>query len=384
MLEKALVGSQRYWGWIIFLLAIISVGIACWIYQLNYGLGITGMSRDISWGVYIAQFTYFVGVAAGAVMLVIPKYLHNYKKYARIVIFGEFLAVAAVVMCLLFIIVDIGQPQRILNVLFYPTPNSILFWDMIVLNGYLAINIIVGWNSLLAERKHVPPPAWIKPFVYLSIPWAISIHTVTAFLYAGLPGRHLWLTAIMAPRFLASAFAAGPSLLILLLLLVKKLTKFEPGEEAIQTVAKTVCYAQIANMFFLSLEFFTAFYSNIPGEMHGLKYLFFGLDGYGRLVPWMQASIVFGLLGILLLIIPPLRRTHTFLAIACGSVFLSTWIDKGVGLVIGGFIPNPLEEVTEYYPTFPEIAIATAIWAIGALILTILYKVVISVREQNV
>ena len=384
MLEKALVGSQRYWGWIIFLLAIISVGFACWIYQLNYGLGITGMSRDISWGVYIAQFTYFVGVAAGAVMLVIPKYLHHYQKYARVVIFGEFLAIAAVVMCLLFIIVDIGQPQRMLNVLFYPTPNSILFWDMIVLNGYLAINVIVGWNSLLAEHKHVPPPSWIKPFVYLSIPWAVSIHTVTAFLYAGLPGRHLWLTAIMAPRFLASAFAAGPSLLILLLLLVKKLTKYEPGEEAIQSVAKTVCYAEITNMFFLGLEFFTAFYSNIPGEMHGLKYLFFGLDGYHELIPWMWTSVALGFTGILLLLVPPLRRMHRFLIFACGSIFVSTWIDKGVGLVIGGFIPSPLEVVREYHPTFPEIAIATAIWAVGALILTVLYKITISVREQNI
>jgi molybdopterin-containing oxidoreductase family membrane subunit len=102
---------------------------------------------------------------------------------------GEFLAVASVTMCLSFIVADLGQPARAFNVLLYPTPNSVLFWDMVVLNGYLFLNIVIGWAVLGAERRSAPPPKWVKPLIYLSIPWAISIHTVTAFLYAGLPGR---------------------------------------------------------------------------------------------------------------------------------------------------------------------------------------------------
>ncbi len=383
MIEKALKGSSVYWGWVIFLLCIIGAGFLAYLYQLKVGLGITGMSRDISWGVYIAQFTYFVGVAAGAVMLVIPKYLHHYTKYAKVVVFGEFLAIAAVVMCLLFIVVDIGQPMRMMNVVLHPTPHSMLFYDMIVLNGYLIINIICGYNTLLADKKGLPCPGWVKPFIYLSIPWAISIHTVTAFLYAGLPGRHFWLTAIMAPRFLASAFAAGPSLLVMILLFVRKVTKFDPGEEALQNIARTICYAMIVNFFFMGMEFFTAFYSNIPGHKATLEYLFWGIGEYGNLVPFMRACIVIGFAGIFILLVPPIRRRPLWLAIGCACVFLATWIDKGVGLVIGGFIPNPLEMITEYHPTFPEITIATAIWAVGGLILTVLYKVAISVREEE-
>ncbi len=383
MIEKALQGNQKYWAWIGFLLTLIGVGFCFYLYQLNVGLGITGMGRDISWGVYIAQFTYLVGVAASAVMLVIPKYLHNYKKYGKVVIFGEFLAIAAVTMCMLFIIVDIGQPARVLNVLLHPTPNSILFWDMIVLNGYLMINVIVGYNSLLADQRDVPPPGWIKPFLYLSIPWAVSIHTVTAFLYAGLPGRHLWLTAIMAPRFLASAFASGPSLLVLLILLVSKITKFDPGRDAIQSLAKTICYAMIINIFFLCMEFFTAFYSNIPGHGHSLQYLFAGLHGHAKLVPWMWSAAVFGISGVFFVLIPSIRKNHALLAVGCALIFASTWIDKGVGLVIGGFIPNPFEVVTEYSPTLAEISISVAIWAIGALVLTVLYKLAVSVRVKQ-
>src|SRR5512141_2606923 len=233
MLERAFTGSQKYYRFLMLLLVVIRLGAASYLYQLNNGLPLTGMSRDVSWGFYIAQFTYLVGVAASAVMVVLPYYLHNVKVFGKITIIGEFLAVAAVTMCLLFIVVDLGKPMRMLNVLLYPTPNSILFWDMIVLNGYLFLNIIIGWNVLEAERKGTHYPDWVKPLIYLSVPWAVSIHTVTAFLDAGLPGRHYWLTAIMAARFLASAFASGPSLLILLALFLRKNTKFDPGKAAI-------------------------------------------------------------------------------------------------------------------------------------------------------
>ncbi len=384
MLEKALTGSRRYWAWIFFLLALIGVGFGFYLRQFSYGLGITGMSRDVSWGLYIGQFTFLVGVAASAVMLVIPYYLHDYKKFGKIVILGEFLAVASVVMCMLFIMADMGQPMRVMNLVLHPTPNSIMFWDAIVLNGYLFLNIVIGWTTLGADRKEVPPPSWVKPLIYLSIPWAISIHTVTAFLYAGLPGRPFWLSAIMAPRFLASAFAGGPALLIILALIVRKVTKFDPGKEPIQTLGKIVTYAMITNVFFLLLEVFTAFYSQIPGHMHSFDYLYAGLEGHGKLVPMMWASAVLAVISIILLVNPKTRKNESILAFASAAVFLSLWIDKGFGLIVGGFVPNPFERVTEYWPTFPETVITIGVWAIGLLVLTVLYKVAISVREGQI
>ncbi len=382
MLEKALSGNRNYWLWILCLLAAIGLGFLFYLQQLKHGLTITGLSRDVSWGFYIAQFTYLVGVAASAVMLVMPYYLHDYKKFGKIVILGEFLAVSAVSMCVLFIFVDLGQPFRVMNVILHPTPNSVMFWDMIVLMGYFLLNIVIGWTTLGAERKGLPAPGWVKPLIYLSIPWAVSIHTVTAFLYAGLPGRHLWLTAIMAARFLASAFASGPALLILLCLLVRKLSKFDPGKEAIQTLAKIVTYAMLTNVFFLALEFFTAFYSGIPGHMHPLQYLFFGLHGYGKLVPFMWTFVVLAIIGLALLLVPAWRRQENLLAYAAGAIVISTWLDKGMGLVVGGFIPNPFEQVVEYAPTGPELMITLGVWAVGLLILTVLYKVAVSVKEE--
>ncbi len=382
MLEKALIGTKRYYGWMAALLAVIGVGFACYLWQFQFGLGITGMSRDVSWGFYIAQFTFLVGVAASAVMVVLPYYLHNYKAFGRITILGEFLAVASVTMCILFIFVDLGQPTRVLNVLLHPTPNSVLFWDMIVLNGYLFLNIIVGWKVLEAERNDVAPASWLKPLIYLSIPWAVSIHTVTAYLYCGLPGRGFWLTAILAPRFLSSAFAAGPAFLILLCMIVRKLTKFDPGKEQIQSLAKVVAYAITVNVFFFLCEVFVVFYSGIPEHMDHIKYLFVGLQGHGALVPWMWASMILMVVSIILLVNPVTRKNETVLVVACITVFIGTWIDKGLGMISGGFVPNPLHHVNEYVPTLPEILIALAIWAIGFLVLTALFKIAITVKEE--
>lgn len=382
MLEKALVGSRKYWLWLSFLAAVIGVGVLCYLWQFFVGLGITGLSRDVSWGFYIAQFTFLVGVAASAVMLVLPYYLHHYKQFGKITILGEFLAVSSVLMCMLFIFVDMGQPLRVLNVILHPTPNSIMFWDMVVLSGYLLLNIVIGWVVLDAEHKEIPPPAWVKPLIYVSIPWAVSIHTVTAFLYAGLPGRHLWLTAIMAARFLSSAFASGPALLILLCFIVRGLTRFDPGKEPIQKLAQIVCYAMILNVFFALLEVFTAFYSQIPSHMHSLEYLFAGLEGHGRLVPFMWTAVVLAAGGIVLLIVPSTRRNEKTLAVAAAAVFLAAWIDKGMGLVVGGFVPNPFEKVVEYAPTAPELLITLGVWAIGFFVLTVLYKIAISVKEE--
>ena len=382
MLELAVKGTKRYYGWMALLLGLVGVAFLVYLKQLDFGLGITGMNRDVTWGFYIANFTFLVGVAAGGVMVVLPYYLHDYKAYGKVTILGEFLAIAAVVMCITFILVDLGQPMRVFNVLLYPSPNSVLFWDTVVLNGYLFLNLIIGWNVLEAERNGTHYQSWLKPLIYLSIPWAVSIHTVTAYLYCGLPGRGFWLTAILAPRFLSSAFASGPALLILLCLIIRRVTKFDPGWKQIQSLAVTVAYAICINVFFLLCEVFVAFYSQIPEHMDHLIYLFAGLHGHGTYVPWMWASMALMLIGIILLVNPVTRKNELTLIAACICVFAGCYIDKGLGMISGGFVPNPLHEVNEYVPTALEGVITIGVWALGFFVLSVLYKIAVSVKEE--
>ena len=383
MIEKALKGNRSYWIWIIFLFSVIVLGLSAYNQQRWFGLTVTGMGRDISWGLYIAQFTFLVGVAASAVMVVLPYYLHHQKEFAKTVIIGEFMAVSATMMSMLFIMADMGRPDRLLNIMLYPSPHAMVFWDLVVLSGYLVMNLISSWAMLGAERKGVQPPAWVKPLVYLSIPWAFSVHTVTAFLYAGMPGRHLWLTAVLAPRFLASAFAAGTALLILVTLVLKRTTGFDTGKEARQKLAVLATYAGVANFFLLGTEFFTAFYSNVPVHRETLQYLYFGLEGHYQLVPFMWFSLIAGLASLGVLLVPDLRNSTKWLVAACSALVLSIWIDKGVGLIVGGFVPSPLQEIVEYVPTATEIFVTLGIWSIGILLLTVLLKVVVAVKMEN-
>jgi molybdopterin-containing oxidoreductase family membrane subunit len=237
---------------------------------------------------------------------------------------------------------------------------------MVVLNGYLLLNLIVGWNVLEAERNNVKYPKWVKTLAIISIIWAPAIHTVTAYLYCGLPARGYWLTAILAPRFLASAFAAGPAFLILLCLIIRRVTKFDPGREQIQSLAKIVAYAICINLFFFLCEVFVVFYSRIPSHMDHIKYLFVGLHGHTALVPWIPAT----------------RKNEAVLAVACVVVFIGTWIDKGMGMISGGFVPNPLHHVNEYIPTIPELIITLGVYATGFFILTLLFKIAVTVKEE--
>ena len=384
MLEYALKGTKKYWGWIFFLSLIIFVGVWFYLKQFGYGLGITGLSRNVTWGFYIAQFTFLVGVAASGVMVVLPYYLHNYKAFGKITILGEFLAIASVMMCMLFVFVDMGQPLRLLNVFLYPTPHSLMFWDITVLSGYLVLNILITHVTLEAERKSIPPPKWIRPIIILSIPWAISIHTVTAFLYSGLAARPFWMTAVLAPRFLASAFSSGPALLLIMVFIIRKLTKFDPGDEPIRKLALIITYAMCANIFFILMEFFTAFYSSIPEHITHFQYLFFGLEGHTTLVPWMWTSVLLAIVSLVLLLIPRTRNNNKILVAVCAAIFVSIWIDKGLGMVVTGFIPTPLGDVVDYIPTIPETLISLSIWAIGFFLITVFYKIALSVRRELV
>jgi Ni/Fe-hydrogenase subunit HybB-like protein len=383
MFEKALHGSRGYWIWVGALALFVTGSFLVYVYQYREGLWITGLSRDVSWGLYISQFTFLVGVAASAVVLVLPFYLHNVEVFSRAALLAQFLAIGAVVMSLLFIVTDLGKPMRLFNVPLHPTLHSMLFWDMIFLNGYLVLNLVTAWSILSAHDQDVAPPRWVKPFIYVSIPWAVLMHMITAFIYAGTPGREFWLTAIMTPRFLASAFAAGPILLIILGTLIEKMTGCSLGRQAIQKLVTIALYMLILDLFFIGLEFFTAFYSHIPAHTVTFRYLLLGLHGNDALRPWYWAMLLATLSTVVLFFIPVTRKKPTILLIASIIGFIGLWIDKGFVLVVAAFIPNPFGEITEYPPTGREILITLGIYAVGAIIITLLYKIVVGIEKKR-
>jgi len=380
----AFVGDWRYYSWMGTLSVLCLMGLNAYAKQFAHGLIVTGMSDQVSWGVYIANFTFLVGVAAAAVMMVIPVYIYDNEELHDLVIFGELLAVAAIIMCLAFVTVDLGRPDRFWHLIpgigQLNFPASMLSWDVIVLNGYLMLNVHICGYLLYSRYQGRKPARWFYiPFVFIAIFWAVSIHTVTAFLYVGLGGRPFWNSAIVGPRFLASAFTAGPALIILALQVIRRVTKYHVSDKALLTLRSIVQVSMIINVFLLVCEVFTEFYA---GGLHvaSSKYLFLGLRGYHGLVPWIWTAISFNLTAMVLLVLP-VTRSLRWLNLTCALCITGIWIEKGMGLVIPGFIPTPLGEMAEYSPSINETLVCFGIWAFGLLCYTIFLRMAVPILQ---
>jgi len=386
LLGVATDGSLGFYIWMFILTAIFLVGANAWSVQVADGMIVTNMTDHVSWGLYIANFTFAVGVAAGGVMMVIPAYLYHNKKMHEVVIVGELLAIAAIVMCLLFVTADLGRPDRFWHMIpvwgRFNFPFSMLTWDVLVLNGYLLLNLhICGYLLYMRYLGRRPNPRWYVPFVLTSVFWAISIHTVTAFLYCGLGGRPFWNSALLAPRFLASAFVSGPAFIIVTLLILKRLSSALLSDEPIRILINIVRVTMVVNLIMVVSEVFTEFYT---GGAHtaSARYLFLGLHGHYGLVPWMWTAIVGNVIAAGLFLSPLVLRQTGVLIVACVFAFVAAWIEKGMGLIVPGFIPSPLHEIVEYQPSLMEWKVTAGIWALGLMIYTIGLKAALTIFTE--
>jgi Ni/Fe-hydrogenase subunit HybB-like protein len=380
-------GTGTYYLWCAFLLTIIGVAITFYIKQLDAGLIVTSMRDQVSWGLYIGNFTYLVGVAAAAVLLVIPAYIYHFDPIKEIVVLGELLAASAIIMALMFVLADLGRPDRFWHIIPFigilSFPKSLLAWDVVVLNGYLILNTIVPIYILVKTyfRKE-PNKKFVIPLVLLSIPWAVGIHTVTAFLYNGLAARPFWNASILAPRFLASAFCSGPAMAMIIFQILRKTAGMKIKNEALFKIAELMAYAMFINLFLLGSELFKEYYT---GTIHlaPMEYLYQGLHGHNALVPWIWSALFMNVTAFFLFLIPATRENLVTLNIGSLLIITGVWIEKGLGLIVPGFIPDPLGEIYEYMPNATEVAISLGIWAFGFLILTLFMRIAVPIQRGD-
>jgi len=376
-------GPGLYWAWLVFLLALIASGGLAYARQVGTGLVVTAMRDQVSWGFYIGNFTFLVGVAAAAVVLVIPAYIYDWKPIREIVVYGELLAVSAIVMCLLFVLVDIGRPDRFWHLIppwgHLNFPQSILAWDVLVLNLYFVVNFVVVTHILYRAftGRHYDRRL-VVPLVLLSIPMAVGIHTVTAFLYNGLAARPYWNSSILAPQFLASAFCSGPAILLIVLQVLRRFTRFEIRDEAIWKIAELMAYAMFLNLFLHGAEAFKEYYSDTEHLLF-TRYWYSGLGEHRTLVPYAWTAVGLNLAAFILFVVPAARRNWVTLNLGCLAIYAGCYIEKGMGLIIPGLTPDALGEIYEYYPTITELRVAAGVFALGFLVFTLMLKVAVPI-----
>jgi molybdopterin-containing oxidoreductase family membrane subunit len=372
-------GGRGYYVWLGVLLVLISIGLTAYGNQVANGLVTTNMRDQLSWGFYIGNFAFLVGVAAAAVVLVIPAYVYNWGPLREVVLLGELLSVAAIIMCMLFVTVDVGRPELIWHLLpGIGTPNfphSLLAWDILVLNLYFLINwFIVTYILFMAFTGRKYNPRVVLPIIFLSIPFAIGIHTVTAFLFMGLKARPFWNTAILAPRFIAGAFCSGPALIFLVFLVLRRVGRMAISREALLKIGELLAYAMGVNLFLLGVEVFSQFYSHTAHMVHA-RFQWFGIEGEAGIAVYTWTALVFNVSAFIIFIVPSLRHRLPVLALGCAFSFIGVYIEKGMGLILPGLTPDVLGEVYAYVPSMNELMIGGGIWALGALLFTFMVKV---------
>jgi molybdopterin-containing oxidoreductase family membrane subunit len=384
MIRCAAFGGRPYMVWMGCLLVFVAIGGFHYYEHIRDGLVVTRMTDEVSWGIGIASFVFFVGVAAGPVLLVFPAYVRGRPDIREVVLIGLVMDVSAVVMCLLFIMTDLGRPERMWH-LFPPlgelnVPSSLLAWDVVVFNGYLLLNLhIPGYLLYRKYRGLAPNPLYYLPFVFVSIFWAVAIHTVTAFLLSGLGSRYFWASAILAPRFLITTGVSAPAIFILLFAVLNRYSALEIKQSVFDYLKAILRITMPVNLFLLGCAFFQEFYS---GSMHShsAQYLYFGLDGHNELTPYIWIAIVFNTVATVIFLVDPLRDRKRIARVGCVIAIIGIWIEKGMGLILPGFVPAPTGEIAEYHPNLGEILVSLGVLALGLFLFSAMTKVVIAIQ----
>lgn len=380
-------GSTGYYIWLLTLGALIVIGLIAYGNQIANGLMTSNMRDQVSWGFYIGNFAFLVGVAAAAVVLVIPAYVYNWGPIRDVVLIGELLSVAAIIMCMLFVTVDLGRPEFVWHLMpFVGTPNfphSLLAWDILVLNLYFLLNwFVVTYILFMAFTGRKYDPRIVLPIIFLSIPFAIGIHTVTAFLFTGLKSRAFWHTALLAPRFIAGAFCSGPALVFLIFRILRQVGRMEISKAALFKIGELLAYAMALNLFFVGTEVFTEFYAETSHTVHA-RFQWFGAQGQSNIAVYTWTALLFNVAALIIFIVPKFRRNLGLLTIGCVFSFCGIFIEKGMGLLLPGFTPDSLGEIYEYAPSMNEALVGIGIWAVGAFVFTLMTRVAIAITTGD-
>ena len=377
-------GKWYYWLWLVVLLSGIGVGVMHYGDQLRTGMVVTHLSDQVNWGLYIANFIFMGGIAAASIVLVIAAILYKREDVSQAALMGVAVALSSVIMSSLYILVDLGRPDRLWHMIpfigRYNFPYSLLSWDALVLNVYLLFTLWLTGTMLFKNYRGQGQGAPImRRWVGIAaMVFVIGMVTVEAFLLSGYEARPFWNTAVLAPRFLAAAFVSGPAVIILVLQVVGWFDKQGATAPAIDLLAIIMQAALLFNLFLVGVEMFTHFYTQ--GE-HAISanYLYFGLKGFGRLVPWIWIAHGLGVVAVCLVLVRALRQRRVLLNIACLLAIAEIWIEKTMGLVIPGFIPTSMGEIFEYMPADAEIFISVGVLSIGLLVFTVLVKIALPI-----
>jgi len=374
-------GQAAYRGWMAFLIALMGLGFAVWLHQLSNGLTVTGMNNVVSWGLYIIAFMYFVGLSAGGLIVVAGAQLAGTEQFRPLSRLAVVLSGAAIVVAALFVLPDLGHPERVYRIVISGQFYSPLVWDVIVIVAFLAI---AGVDLWLLTRPRVRESA-VTVMAIVSLPVAILLASVDAWIFGLLVARPFWNSPLLAPMFISSALVSGMGLLLVVTVVLRKLNVLKVEQGVVESVGKLMVWFIAIDLFLLFAEVLTAIASNVPDHRDQTMLLL-----SGKLAPFFWPEVILGgLVPFVILALPQTRRKNGLLglagALAVGGILLKRLnimmasmslplIELAPGQSFGRYV-EPGERfwlrLGEYTPTWVEWSIAAGIVAFGALLVTL-------------
>ena len=374
--------------------ALVVAGVAAWIYQLANGLGVTGMSNGVSWGLYIACFMFFVGLSAGGLIVASSASVFHIAEYKKVALPAIICSTVCICCAGMFVLIDMGGIQRVWRILVGPNPTSPLVWDVCVISCYLIINIV--YLVFMCSKK---PGAADRVSIVsrFALPIAILVHSVTAWIF-GLQVAKEWYTAIMAPIFVASAMDSGLALLLLALMGLNKSGVFKVENKLISSLAGLLAVCIAVDAFFIGCECLTMAYPGAKGA-EALTVMASGIT-----VPFFWIEIIGGLLvPFLLMVFAKNRANMKLVSVACVLVVLGVFCKRiwllftsfyefniagAPGVISGSSAARGASGVDvfamlgTYAPTWVEIAVAVGVVSLGALAFIVMSRMLLAGRKQ--
>lgn len=354
---RSLFGGRGLTIAIVVCAAIAVCGIALWVFQVVGGLAVTNMRNLASWGLYIVMFMFLVGLSAGGLIISSAPRVFGLKGFGGISKVAVWSSICCTVLAAAFVIVDMGQPLRIWELIVQSNFTSPLMWDVTVIATYLTVSIVYLVLTVRAEKGACSPRA-LRVISTVALVTAVLVHSVTAWIFGLQAGRGMWNTALLAPWFVSSALVCGVALVIIVVIALRRAGYMDIAQENIVKMAKLLGVFLCVDLYFFGCDLLTEGYAG----GHGAEIV--SMLVAGPLAPFFWIEVLGGIAAIAIAFTPQLR-TSALLVVASLLGIVGIFC-KRVQLLVGGFQIPSLEYVAPVLPGSPVTDAGAAMQALAS------------------
>lgn len=360
--------GPRYWAFVSLLLTVVIMGLTAWGNALSHGGAAMAMRDTYPWGLWFTNYMYYVGLSAGGLVVYASVHLFGAEQYRPLARLAVLQAGVLVMLALLSIVTDMERPWRAVWMLLTPNKTSPFVYTGSAANIYMIICFVDLWILITGKGGE----KLAHRMTLIALPFAIYLHTTTAWVLALNKSRELWNSAVMVPIFLTSATASGIALLLISAYIMKRFGVLKLKQSMFRSLSTLLATVIIIDLFLLVVEILTTFWPTSAKPGHVVRFAEFFQYPYGlAFIP----VLVLGF-GAFALLAGRKTRHLPAVQITASAMYVVAIFLKRYSLMAMGFAVNPLgQHAAPYLPSLTEVMIASGLLGVGLLLMTVGAKV---------